>query len=93
MPNWVQLGRNPADIGLMVDFHKQRAIVRANTALVDGVDLEVIPSGANNYAPGMVLIHRNWLELYFLIEREGWSEDDYFDYAAKRFKELRIEKP
>lgn len=94
MPKWIQLGRRRFDLGLMIDFHKKRAIVRANTAwITGGIDLEIIPSGANDYAPGMVLINRDWHELYFLIEREGWDEDDYFEYAAKRLKELKVEKP
>lgn len=93
MPPWVQLGRRHSDIGLMIDFHKERAIVRANTAWVQGTPLEIIPSGLNDFATGMVLINRKWNDLYFLIERNTWKEDDYFNYAEKRILELGIKKP
>lgn len=87
------LGRRIRDIGLMVDFHRKRAIVRANTAWIDGTELEIIPSGPNDYAPAMVLIHRDWDDIYFLIERNGWVDEEYFAYARKRFDELNIKKP
>ncbi len=93
MPKWIQFGRRHNDLGLMIDFHKRRAIVRANTAWIQGIDLEIIPSGINDYAPGMVLIHRDWHEIYFLIERFDWNEDDYFTFAEKKFLEHNIKKP
>jgi len=83
----------PNDFGLMVDFRKTRAIVRANTALIEGISLEEIPPGMSGYNTGMVLIHRDWKRLYFVIERESWTEDDYFRYAEKRMKERHITKP
>jgi len=93
MPNWIQFGRRHNDLGLMIDFQKERAIVRANTAWIQGIDLEIIPSGINDYAPGMVLIHRNWRDIYFLVEREDWNEDDYFIFAEKKFLEHGIKRP
>ena len=93
MPEWIQFGRRYNDLGLMIDFHNKRGIVRANTAWIKGIDLEVIPSGVNDYAPGMVLIHADWNEIYFVIEREGWDEEDYFNYAQKKFLEHNIRKP
>ena len=93
MPEWIQLGRRRSDIGLMVDFHKKRMLVRANTAWIDAIDLEIIPGGVNDWAPGMVLTKRYWKNIYTLIERQDWDEDDYFNYARKRFKELGIKRP
>lgn len=93
MPKWVNFGQRRQDYGLMIDFHKHRAIVRANTALVDSVELELIPFGFSGYAPGMILIHRDWQDIYAVIEREGWEEDQYFEYAHKKFAENKIKKP
>lgn len=93
MPKWVQLGRRKSDIGLMIDFHKKRGLVRANTAWIAGYPLEMIPRGLNDSQTGMVLIHSKWNELYFLIERKDWSEDNYFAYAEKRFAELGVREP
>lgn len=93
MPSWVQLGRRRSDIGLMIDFHKNRALVRANTMWIQGCPLEIIPEGPAGFQVGMVLINRKWHDLYFLIERKTWKEEDYFDYAEKRILELGIEMP
>lgn len=93
MPPWMQLGRRRSDIGLMIDFHKHRAIVRAHTAWIQGCPLELIPEGPSGFYTGMVLVSRKWNDLYFLIERKTWKEDDYFDYAEKRILELGIKKP
>lgn len=88
------LGRRATDIALVVDFGELRGIVRANTAwMPSGIALEIIPSGVNNYAPGMVLLNDEWEEVYFLIERSGWIDQEYFDYAEKRFRELNIKNP
>ena len=93
MPEWVALGRRQNDLGLMVDFHKTRAIVRANTSWIMGHALESIEAGLSGYAPGMVLIHKDWRDVYFAVEREHWDENDYFEFAERRFKELKIKNP
>lgn len=93
MPEFIQLGRRRSDIALLVRFREKILLVRANTAWIDAIDLEIIPSGVNDYAPGMVLTKRYWKNLYLLIEREGWKENDYIGYARKRFKELGIKRP
>lgn len=77
----------------MVDFDECRAIVRANTTWVDGIPLEPIPDGKNGFAPAMVLIRANWREMYFLKEREAWTDDDYFELAEKRMAVQGIRKP
>lgn len=98
MPEWVAMGSEGHGYSVVFDFRKWRTgecrgMVRANTALVQGTPLELIPAGKSGYEPGMVLVHQKWQELYFLIERDGWEEQDYFDYAEKRFKELHVERP
>ncbi len=93
MPTWIQFGRRKKDIGLVVDFHKHRAIVRANTAWIKGTQLEQIPPGPSQFSPAMVLMSRDWKNIYFLIERDDWDEDNYFKYALKRMGELGITKP
>lgn len=93
MPNYVSMGRRKSDHAFVVDFHKHRALLRANTGLMEGVYLESIPPGSSGYKPGMVLVHRDWKNIYFLMEQPDWKEDDYFDYAEKKQKELNITKP
>lgn len=93
MPEWVALGYYGEGYGLVIDFRRKRGMVRTNTDLVQGTPLEVIPPGSSGYAPGIVLIRRDWQDLYFVIEREGWEEDDYFEYAEKRIQELKIKNP
>lgn len=98
MPEWLAIGVEGRSYGVVFDFRKWkrgecRGMVRANTALVQGIPLEVIPAGRSGHEPGMVLVHQKWQEIYFLIDREGWSEQDYFDYAEKRFKELGVKNP
>lgn len=92
MAEWIRIGRRRGDTLIMFEWNKQRAMIAANTALISrATDLELIPSGFNGLAPGMVLTSRQWgSNLYCLLKRDGWSEDNYFDYAEKRFKELGI---
>ena len=92
MPEYVQLGRRHNDIALLA-IKAKVLLIRANTAWIDAVDLEIIPSGVNDYAPGMVLTKRYWKNLYLMIERKDWDVDDYLAYARKRFKELGIIRP
>ncbi len=93
MPSFVILGRSKRDIGLLIDFRKARAIVRANTAWIEGTPLEKIDPGQSGYRPGMVLISREWRNIYFLNEREGWTDEQYFDLAQKLMVELSVERP
>lgn len=93
MPRWTTIGESEKDFGLSVNFHKHRAIVKANTSRVEGIELELIPPGVSGLSPAMILISRDWNDLYFLIERDGWVEADYFAYAQKRFKELGVKEP
>lgn len=88
------IGESEEDIGVLFNFRDKRGIVRANTARISGgMALELIPPGISGLAPGMVLAHAKWSQLYFLRERERWREDDYFELAEKRFRELDIAKP
>jgi hypothetical protein len=88
------IGRNENDIGALFNFRKLRGMVRANTARIeDGTPLESMPEGSSGLAPGMVLAHAKWSRLYFVCERENWTEDDYFNYADRRFRALGISKP
>jgi len=80
-------------LALAINFHKKRGVVRANTAWIEGLYLENVPVGLNGYGPGMVLIHREWSNLYFLIERHDWGEVEYFKLADKLFKKKGIAKP
>lgn len=93
MPVVVQFLTSNGDLSLMVDFHKSKSIVRANTALIDGIYLDDIPPGVSGFKPGLVLIHRNWKKLYFVNDRVGWEEDDYFRYAIERLTDKGIVSP
>ena len=70
-----------------------REAVHAETFWIDGVSLEEIPPGREGSSPGMVLVHQDWNRLYFLKEREGWVESQYFDLAEKLIKERGIVRP
>lgn len=93
MPEWIRIGQRKNDYAFMVDFHLHRAIVRANTTFIHGYELEEIAPGFSGFKPAMVLVHRDWHELYFVNERQDWTEDFYFEFAEKRFKELGIAVP
>lgn len=93
MPKWISIGRRRNDFGLMVDFFKKRAIVRANTAFIDGMSLDEIPPGLSGFYPALVLIRREWKNIYFINEHRNWNDDDYFQYANKRLAELEITEP
>jgi len=94
MPNFISIGKRKNDFGLAIDFHNKRAIVRANTSwIAGGIPLEEIPVGANSYAPAMVLISRYWRSIYFVEEKIGWNEEEYFQHAEKLMKKRGITKP
>lgn len=88
------IGRSEQDLGALFNFREKRGIVRANTQrIADGLALEKIPEGASGHMPGMVLAHAKWSKLYFVREREGWGEEEYFKHAERMFTELGIERP
>ena len=93
MASYLILGRRKRDFGLVIDFHRERAIVRANTAWIEGVALEQIEAGPSGYRPGMVLVRRDWRQLYFLNERDGWTDAQYFALAATLMRQVGITKP
>lgn len=62
-----------------------RRILHADIRFVDGFALELITDGNP-----VVLIHRDWKDLYFLNSRAGWTDDDYFRFAEMLLKERGI---
>ncbi len=70
---------------------KRRNLVHVDTFFVDGVALEDIPAGSNKKYPGIVLFSEDWNDWYFLKERDGWTEEDYFQLARFKLKELGLE--
>lgn len=96
MPRLFLLGEVDA-FAVSVNLHRNRAIVKAKTQNAKGapvgVKLESLIPGPNQFFPAMVLVHRDWRNLYFLIEREGWTEDDYFRHAERLLDEKRIINP
>lgn len=90
---FIILGKRRNDLALVLDFRNKRAIVRSNTKYVQGIALEEIPAGPSGYYKAMILFHNDWNNIYFLIERLGWDDNDYFDFAQKRMDEFNILKP
>lgn len=74
----------------MFDFHRYRGILRADTKYIQGgIPLEEIEPGHTS----TILVHRDWNKMYYLNGRIGWTDEDYFKYATKRFEELGISTP
>lgn len=92
MSEWLTIGRRVGDIKFMHIWNKNRGMIEADTALIrNAVDLELIPGGFDGKARGIVLTDARWgSQLYCLIKRAEWTEENYFDYAEKRFKELGV---
>ena len=95
MTDYIRMGRRKGDPVFMPNWSKERGMIAADTVLIEGAtDLEIIPSGFNKMARGMVLTNRKWgSRLYCLVIRDGWTEEEYFSHAEKRFKELGIKVP
>lgn len=90
MPSYVGMGRRRNDLGLMIDFHKHRAMLKAKTSFIEGIPLEEIPEGPYGFHEGIVLIHRDWENIYFVKQRSLWDEDTYFNYAVDIFKQKKM---
>ena len=86
-------GRRRSDDLIIVDFHRHRAILRKPTKYVVGVPLEQIEPGIGNAYVAMILFHRDWKNMYFVNNRIGWTDDQYFDFADKRLAGLKILDP
>jgi hypothetical protein len=97
MQKILTIGRRKNDVAVMFDLDREvpRGIARADTRFVGwrGVALEEIPVSRNGQEVAMILVHRDWDAFYFVNERPDWKDDQYFEFAVKRFKELGIEKP
>lgn len=93
MPSYLSIVNERRQISFMIDFHKHRALMKAKTAMIQGVPLEEIPEGPSGFAEGIVLIHRDWKNLYFLIERKTWKEEEYFFLARELIRKKGIVRP
>jgi len=83
-------GRRKSDRIAMFDFHRYRGILRANTKYIEGgIPLEEIEPGHTS----LILVHRDWDKMYFLNGRIGWTDEDYFRWAAQRMKDIGIANP
>lgn len=77
----------------MIPIEQRRGIVKVDTAHVAGVPLETIPQGGNGRYSAMVLTKGTWRKLYFVNERKGWGEDEYFAFAERLLSERGISSP
>jgi hypothetical protein len=80
-----------------MDFHNDRGIVKANTERVRGapigIPLENLIPTASGLFPAMVLVKTVWRKQYFVLPREGWTPDDYFNHAERLMKKHGITEP
>ena len=90
---WRALGRRVRDPKIMIDFAKKRAVILAQTAWIEGTALETIPPGQMGFNEAMVLVRHDWDRMYFVIKREGWTDDEYFELAEKLQAQKGIVKP
>jgi len=94
MPEYISLEFQGGDPGLVIDWHKQRAMIKTDSAIIEGaVHLETLPDGKNGRAPAMLLTKRGWGDIYLVNFRSGWDEDDYFDLAESIMKKVGIKNP
>ncbi len=85
------------NFSVSMNWSKRRGIVRAKTENVRfapiGVKLENLAPGPNYFFPAMMLTHAEWKHHYFVMEREGWTEQDYFNHAERLMAKLGIIEP
>lgn len=75
-------------------FHPIRSFTRISaTDIFEGVYLEGLEPTLSGTRPGVVLAHHDWSAIYFVKERRGWDEEDYFEFAQTRFHQLGIKDP
>jgi hypothetical protein len=60
---------------------------------VEGVELDPLPKEEGKDYWAMVLIYRDWNSFYFMEERKTWTDEDYFEYAKKRIREINASPP
>lgn len=85
------------NFSVCMDFHAQRGIVKANTEKVRGapvgVPLEDLLPTQSGLFPAMVLMKTGWRKHYFVLPREGWTPDDYFNHAERLMQKQGITQP
>lgn len=74
------------------DAHPTRHIVHVNNIhKIDGVYLEDIPEIAPGYAPGYVIIYREWpSDIFLMKKREGLSSDEIYRMVDILLQEKNI---
>ena len=84
-------GRRKYDDFVSIDWHKKRFFYRCDTLKVVGIPLEDMRADEITHkSPGVVIMKTGWKDMYFLKEREGWTEDQYFMFADFKMDELGI---
>jgi len=94
MPAYTALGYKQGEPKFMIDFHRQRAMIKADAGRIEGaVHLERIAFGREGKSPAMLLTKRDWGDIYLVNFRSEWDEDDYFSLADSLFKKHGINNP
>lgn len=71
--------------------HPRRKVTEINCSTAPGHYLEDVPEISPGFRPGVVLISQDWQpEMYLMRKHDLWGENDYFEFAEKRLRELGI---
>lgn len=77
----IRLGRRHTDTVVGINWHRQYVCLKADISRVAGVPLETIPLTPLGSQFAVVLMKKNWSRMYFLMPREDWPEEKYFEHA------------
>ena len=75
------------EIYVTMNFHQERGIIKCDLKYVEAMELEEIDSTPSGQRMGIVLINRNWPQIYAVNEREAFSEEQYFELAERLIRE------
>lgn len=64
-----------------------------NIRKVDGIPLDAMGGDDSGEFWAMAIIVRDWNSFYFMLKRNNWSDEDYFEYAKQKIDELGIYPP
>jgi hypothetical protein len=70
---------------------KKKYVLDVDYRWIDEIPLEDLAGCSNWICKG--LWSDEWKRIYLVIPREGWTDEDYFDFARKRIRELGIGIP
>lgn len=85
------LAQNPLDMDRFDPHPKRRIVPVNNINKIDGIQLEDIPEIGPGYAPGYVVIFRDWpYDVFLMRKREGLSHEEIYQLCDRLLKEKGI---